>query len=277
MPQLDNVLQFFNPSNLPYALLVGVLAAVLVRLMDRGFDRLAEAFPTQRMRLHRLDTLVRFTVYSGAVVIALSSLVHVPAEGLLAISGAVVVVVGLALKDVGASALAGLTVLLDASFQVGDRISFGGVYGDVVEIGLRSVRVRTLDDNMVTIPSSRFLTDIVASANAGALDAMVLIPFHIAADADHSVAMELVRDAVTASKFVNMHRPVDVLVSTLLTENSVCIVITAKAYVFDVRYEKAFASDVTDMVLRAFRRQGVRPPGMFTPQSQASLEAFTSA
>ncbi len=261
MPQgLDNILRFFNPAALPYALLVAAVAAVVVRVLDRTFDRLADTFTTQRMRLHRLDTLTRFAVYSVAGFIALSSLVHLTAEGLFALSGAFAVILGFAFKDVGASALAGLTVLVDSSFQVGDRISFGSWYGEVVDIGLRSVRVRTLDDNLVTIPSNRFLTEVVASANAGALDAMVVMPFPIAADADHSAAMTIVREAVTASKYINMHRPVEVLVAAKLTGAYPYTEVTAKAYVFDIRHERAFASDVTDMVLRTFKAARIRPP-----------------
>ena len=278
MPQgLDNVLQFFNPSNIPYALVVVALAAVFVRLLDRLFERLALAFTSRRMLFHRLDTVVRFAVYSVAVILAISSVVHVTSESLLALSGAFAFLLAFAFKDAGSSALAGLGILLDGSFQVGDRISFEGWYGDVVEIGLRSVRVQTLDDNMVTIPSSKFLTSVVASANAGALDAMVVMPFLIAGDADHARAMDIVRDAVTASKYVNMRRPVTTRVAAKLTGAYVCTEVTSKAYVFDVRHEQAFASDVTDRVLTAFRRNGIRPPVVSLLSAQLPAEALTSA
>ena len=278
MPQgLDTALKFFNPANIPYALLVGTIAFVVVRLLDRGFERLAETFASRRMLFLRLDTISRFAVYSLAGFVAVSSIVHVTKEGLFALSGTFIVVLGFAFKDIGASALAGLTVLIDKSFQVGDRISFAGYYGEVVDIGLRSVRVRTLDDNMVTIPSNKFLNEVVASANAGQLDAMVVMPFHIAADGDHAVAMDIVRDAVVASKYVNMRRPVEILVSVKLTGAYFCTEITAKAYVFDVRYEKAFASDVTDMVLRAFREAQIPAPVVALSGFQPAAEALTSA
>lgn len=278
MPEgVDNVLQFFNPANIPYALLVAASAMIVVRLLDRVFDRLADAFVGRRMLFHRLDTIARFAVYTVAVIVAVSSVLHITQEGLWALSGTFALVLGFAFKDVGASALAGITILIDASFQVGDRISFGGWYGDVVDIGLRSVRVRTLDDNMVTIPSNKFLTEAVASSNAGALDAMVVMPFHIAADADHTQAMGVVREAVTASKYVNMNRPVQILVAAKVTGAYVCTEVTAKAYVFDVRREKPFASDVTDRVLRAFRQQGIRPPAVALATGQLSVEALTSA
>ena len=47
--------------------------------------------------------------------------------------------VGFATKDLVASLVAGLLVMFDRPFQVGDRVWFGGEYGDVLAIGLRSV------------------------------------------------------------------------------------------------------------------------------------------
>jgi small-conductance mechanosensitive channel len=158
--------------------------------------------------------------------------------------------------------MAGISILTNKPFQVGDRITFGGTYGEVTEIGLRTVRLVTLDDNRVTIPSNKFLTEAVASANAGALDCMVVMPFYIDARADHVHARHIIRDAVLASKYLYLGKPLSVLVSNRLTEQGRLIVeLTAKAYVFDTRFEKAFASDVTDRVLCAFREQKVALPG----------------
>ena len=40
----------------------------------------------------------------------------------------------------------------------------------------------TLDDNTITIPNSKFLSDITSSGNYGALDMQVVIDFYIGAD-----------------------------------------------------------------------------------------------
>ena len=75
-------------------------------------------------------------------------------------------------------------------------------------------------------------------------------------------AREIVRDAVTASKYVHLSKPVDLLLASTLLESHVATEITAKAYVYDVRFEKAFSTDVTDRVLRAFRAEGIHPPAL---------------
>ncbi|MEO1175064.1 MAG: mechanosensitive ion channel domain-containing protein, partial [Myxococcota bacterium] len=159
--------------------------------------------------------------------------------------------------------LAGISILTNKPFQVGDRIAFGGYYGEVKEIGLRTVRLVTLDDNLVTIPSNKFLTEAVASANAGELDCMVVMPFFIAATADHLRASEIVRESILASKYLFLGKPLVVLISNQLTRDGrVYVELTAKAYVFDTQHEKAFGSDVTDRVLRAFKSERIPLPGV---------------
>lgn len=258
----SSLLEFLNPSAIPRALLVIAAAIVIVRFLDRTLRRLATRFTRQRLIIGQATAIVAFLGYSAAGIAAFGMVFNLSPEALLAISGTVAVTVGFALKDVAASFLAGISILTNKPFQVGDRISFGEYYGEVKEIGLRTVRLVTLDDNLVTIPSNRFLTEAVASANAGELDCMVVMPFFISASADHVRAAEIVREAILASKYLFLGKPLVVLLSNQVTRDGrVYIELTAKAYVFDTQHEKAFGSDVTDRVLRAFRAEHIALPG----------------
>ena len=258
MGESSQFLEFFDPAGLPFAIGVIAGAIVLVRLVNRLSGRLAERVAKRRLVIKQVATLFDFAAYGAAMIWAATSLFNLSQEAVFALSGTLAVAGGLALKDFASSFMAGISILTNKPFQVGDRISFGGYYGEVVEIGLRTVRLVTLDDNLVTIPSNKFLTDPVASANAGALDCMVVIPFYLRADADVARAKSIVRDAVHASRYLFLRKPVVILLSTQLTEEGrSVIVVTAKAYVYDARYEKAFAADVTERALEALRKDDV--------------------
>lgn len=255
------LLDFFNPRALPVALLVLVGTAIAARLLARGSDKLAHRMPSRRLVIKQVNTIIAFFAYAAAAVVAFTNVFKLSQEAILALSGTIAVAAGLALKDVAASFMAGIAILITKPFQVGDRITFAGYYGEVREIGMRNVQLVTLDDNLVTVPTSKFLTDPVASANAGALDCMVVVDFFIAAAADHRRAMEIVNDAVLASKYLYLGKPFTLLVSNELRHDArVVVQLRAKAYVFDARYEKAFASDITDRVLAAFRHEGIALP-----------------
>jgi len=165
-----------------------------------------------------------------------------------------------AFKDLLASLMAGVILLIDEPFQVGDRITFGVHYGEVADIGLRSVRLVTLDDNLVTIPNAVFLTEAVASANAGQLDCMVVIPLYIGAAESFYRARRLAYEAAVTSRYVYLEKPVVTQITDEFLGERFVTVIRIKAYVFDARYETSFVSDVTERVKIAFRAHGVRTP-----------------
>jgi len=63
--------------------------------------------------------------------------------------------IGLAAKDTLAHMISGFTLMLDQPFRIGDRIQLsGGQIGDVADIGLRSTRIKTLDNQLLVIPNS---------------------------------------------------------------------------------------------------------------------------
>ena len=174
--------------------------------------------------------------------------------------GTVGVAVGFALKDLRGSLIAGVILLVDEPFQVGDRVAFGDSYGEITEIGLRSVRLVTLDDNLVTIPNNLFLTQSVASANAGALDCMVVMTFYIAAAEDYRKARRLAHEATSTSRYTYLSKPIVTLIADEFLGERFVTVLRVKAYVFDARYEKAFATDVTERVKEAFAAHGILSP-----------------
>ena len=252
------VLDFVDPGALPLALLVLVGTVVVLRLVRRSANALAERRLERRLAIKQTTTLIEFAAYAVSGLFAASLVVELSAQAVLALSGTLALAGGFLLKDLGESVVAGLSILVSRPFQVGDRITFGGHYGEVREIGLRTVRLVTLDDNLVTIPSAKLLTEPVASANAGQLACMVVIPFYIGPSADHRRATEIVEDAVLSSRFLDLKRPRKVLLRIELHEKTgVVIELCAKAYVFDARHEKDFASDVTDRVLTSFREAGI--------------------
>jgi small-conductance mechanosensitive channel/CRP-like cAMP-binding protein len=94
-------------------------------------------------------------VYLTAIAIILNSVLGLPVRGLLATSGIVAIVVGLALQSTLADVFAGIATGLEQPFRVGDRISISDHAGGVVvEMNWRAIRIQTDDDDLATIPNS---------------------------------------------------------------------------------------------------------------------------
>ena len=256
----QELIQFLDLDALPLGIAILVLGLLLAELGARTLDNVGERFNDRRLLVKRVGVLFRFGIYFGTALIAASAVLDLSNEAELALSGTLIVAGGWALKDVAASLLSGIVLLVDQPFQVGDRISFDGYYGEVTKIGLRSVRLVTLDDNLVTIPTSRFQTASVASANAGALDCMVVIPFYVGAGEDFVTARRLIAEVTATSRYVFLDKPLVTLVADEFLGERFVTVIRVKAYVLDARWEKAFASDVTTRVKLALREADILTP-----------------
>lgn len=59
----------------------------------------------------------------------------------------------LAAQDTIKNLFGGITLFFDRPFHIGDRIKIDNVDGYVLDIGLRSLRIRTLDNRLITIPN----------------------------------------------------------------------------------------------------------------------------
>jgi len=254
------LLQFLRVDGIVPALLVLVAAWALAGFLTRTFGRLSGRFPDRRLLLNQSKAILRLVVFAIGIGAAVSLLFRLSNEALLALGGTIAVAVGFAFKDLMASMIAGIIILIDRPFQVGDRVSFGGYYGEIVEIGLRTVRLVTLDDSLITIPNNKFLTDPVSSGNAGALDMLIQVDFHIGLDQDLALAKRLVGEALTASRFAYLEKPWTVVVSPVVLGTVPALRLRAKVYVLDVRYEKALETDVTEQVIGAFVERSIRPP-----------------
>ncbi|RII27853.1 MAG: mechanosensitive ion channel protein MscS [Geobacter sp.] len=70
--------------------------------------------------------------------------------------------IGMAAKDTLAHVISGFTLMIDRPFRIGDRIQLaGGQMGDVADIGLRSTKIRTLDNTLLIIPNSDLCNTIL--------------------------------------------------------------------------------------------------------------------
>ncbi|MCO4794014.1 MAG: mechanosensitive ion channel family protein [Bacteriovoracaceae bacterium] len=67
----------------------------------------------------------------------------------------------MAAKDTVSNFFGGVTVFVDKPFKIHDRIKINGIDGTVIEIGLRSTRIKTLERRIVTIPNAKFADGIV--------------------------------------------------------------------------------------------------------------------
>jgi small-conductance mechanosensitive channel len=257
---IAKISELFQIDKIIFLIISFVLLAGSVRLVGHFISTLSEKIPSKRILFLQVVTIFNFFMYIFGGTILFYSILNPPKELMLAVGGSAAVAIGFSLKDLMASLFAGVILLFDRPFQVGDRVSFGEYYGEIKSLGLRAVRLKTLDDNLVTIPNAKFITDAVASGNAGALDMMIVTDFYVALDADVDLAQDIAYETAVTSRFVYLKKPVSITLTEVEIANRLALRIRVKAYVLDVYYEQSFKTGLTKGVLSLFSKFNIKRP-----------------
>ncbi|MDE0358238.1 MAG: mechanosensitive ion channel [Gammaproteobacteria bacterium] len=241
-----------------WSLVIIVVFHFLIRALAWILETLAERSVRRRLTFKWLIPITRMALWGIAAYLILRTVFRVDAQGLLAASAALGLALGIAAQDLLKNVFGGLIVVFDQPFQVGDKISVGGTYGEVVSIGLRSTRIVTADDNLVTVPNSQVVEEQVANANAGQLNCQVVTDLYLPGRVDERKAREIAFEAAVTSRYVFLNKPIVVLVGDEFRTTFVTRV-RVKAYVLDPRFEFLMQSDITERARDGFRAAGLMP------------------
>ena len=97
--------------------------------------------------------ILKFLIFSlGAV--AILQIWDINVSAFIASLGLGGLAFALAAKDTASNLFGGLSILADKALKIDDWIKVDGVEGTVEEIGLRTIKVRTFEKSLVTIPNS---------------------------------------------------------------------------------------------------------------------------
>lgn len=100
---------------------------------------------------------------------------------LFASAGIAGIAVALAAKDTLANFFGGISIFLDKTYKVGEYIILdSGERGEVVEIGIRSTRIKTRDDVIVTIPNSIIANSKIINESAPIPRFRIRVPVGVA-------------------------------------------------------------------------------------------------
>ena len=113
--------------------------------------------------------------------------------------------------------IAGVAVALAAQdvlpFRVGDWVKVSGQFGEVLQIGPRSTRIKTLDSQLMTIPNSKIAGDAVINFSAPQEYMLIRLKIGVAYGSDVELVKKTMKDAVdnvfAATPYLSHDEPVE--------------------------------------------------------------------
>lgn len=256
----EKIEQIQNLISLSAILLIcGILLATyfIVRLLVSIIDNLSERATSYRLALKRLVPVSRILIWSLSIYIIIAGIIDPPLETVIAVTASIGIAVGLASQDILKNVFGGFMIILDRPFQVGDKIQVGDHYGEVLQIGLRSTRLVTPDDSVVSLPNGEVISNSVSNANSGALNCQVVAEIYLPAQVDIELAKQIAYKAAISSRYVYLKKPVVIIAKNEVHEKNYVIKLRVKAYVLDIRFEFLFQSDMTEQIVRECSSRGM--------------------
>jgi small-conductance mechanosensitive channel len=106
--------------------------------------------------------IAKYLIWFVAFLIILTIL-EIDITPFLAAAGIVGLAIALAAQDILSNFFGGAIIAVDKPFKLHDRIQIDQYYGDVISVGPRSTRVRTLDNQIVTIPNAKVVDSFIVN------------------------------------------------------------------------------------------------------------------
>lgn len=182
-----------------------IILFIALRITNRLFRRAhrrIEAAGREVRHLRYLRYVVRGIIYFTCIGSVLNQIPGLDSmfTSLLAGSGILAVVVGIASQEAVGNIVSGALILLFKPFKVGDLVRYVSMdtTGTVEEIGLRHTTIRTFENKRLLIPNSLMNSNIVENASYEEASVSICLDIAITYESDTALAMSAMAEAIAA-------------------------------------------------------------------------------
>jgi small-conductance mechanosensitive channel len=253
LKEFSNILA---PAQIVKAAVVIAMAWISIHFLRILLEKLAKQFNKYRLQISRLFPILRLFIWTSAIGFIILGVLRPSENVVLAVLASSGIAVGLAAQDMIRNVFAGIMMLFNPPFGVGDMVRVAGHYGEVISLNLNVTRLRTFDDNVVVIPNAEVFKQAVSNANSGELTEMVVTEFALPATVDVQAVKALAWKAAASSPYTYLKKPISVLVQDRF-DHTFLSTFKIKAYVLDIRLERILASDIMERVKTELAEQGI--------------------
>ena len=212
--------------------------------------------------LPMVNRFVRFIVIAIGILLAMTHL-GLQIAPLLAGAGVAGLALSLAAKDTLSNLIAGVLLIMDRPFQVGDRIELWnapretGTWGDVIEIGLRATKIRNPDNLVVVVPNNEIMRRDIINYTMSGEDIRLRIPFSCAYESDIERAKVLLKEAANEVQGVKLD-PAPIVIVRGFGPSEVNLQL--RVWIQEARNRRRIADEITEKSMVKFADAGIEIP-----------------
>jgi Small-conductance mechanosensitive channel len=216
--QAKEVQAYVDPvENLIYLILVIFIATLADGILKSFIDWYLEDFAAKSDSLLD-DTLFPILRKAGAVVIYFIAVTVILGQfkvnltGFLATAGVASLAIAFGAQETLANVIAGISILIDRSIHVGERVELrDGLIGDVVEIGLRSTRIMSLDQRLIIVPNKEIAGNRLINWSQPDPTTKVKLKIGVAMDEDLGRVKQIISAVCSGESMLSKKEPASIV------------------------------------------------------------------
>lgn len=199
---MDTFFEFYNSlppivPNILMALLIFLGSIFLARFLRRLLDKMLLARGIDPETSILLGQLLYWSILVFGIITALQRFFDVSA--FLAGLGILGFTIGFALQEIMQNFVAGMILLVQQPFDIGNFVTTSNYSGTIVAINMRTTELKTLDGRLIIIPNAQVLSNPIENYSRADL-LRVDLPVGVSYDTDLDLARAAIMDALPAVK-----------------------------------------------------------------------------
>jgi MscS family membrane protein len=274
IPYLGGMIYVFmvlSMTWLAYGLVKGITRWYLARFAPKTGGTLDnELIPA-------FELLLKVLLIFVAVTVVLSHY-HVDLKALLGAAGLASLVLALAAQDTISNMIGGFAIMVDRPFRLGDRIELtNGRMGDVQEIGLRSTKILSPDNNLYIVPNSEIAKSSVINHSYPDERVQVKQKLTVSYGTDIARVKDILLEACRSHPLVLSQPPPAALLAEL---GDAALHLHLIFWIGDFRTRGRVLDDIQTAVYERFEREGIKtssPKEVLIAGSTADLPRVASS
>ena len=195
---MEKFLEVFLSPKVIGPIITIIVVLIFYRILKKIIKKIFN-FKTKRIKHNKQITLMNFFINVARVIcfviaaVIILGIYGVETSAIITSLGAVTVVLGLAFQDLLKDFIAGISFILENSYNVGDWVTINGFKGEVVSLGMKTTRVKAYEGQILIINNGA-ITEVI---NHNAANSLAIVDVRIPYEADTEKAEKILSDLCT--------------------------------------------------------------------------------
>lgn len=251
------------PTELIKTTIVLTITFIVVRVFDVLIEVIGKKITAKTQSTIDDDLLPLIHGFSRVLLWVIGFLIVLSEWGIeiapfLASLGIAGIAIGFALQDSLKNIFGGISLILDKTFKKGDIIKTeSGVMGIVYDIGLRSTRIKTWDNQIVTIPNGNLSVTNIENWVQPDLSIRIVINFGVEYGSEIEKVKKLVMDIIKKNKHVSKE-PAPQLLFTDMADSA--LTFSLRFFVSDIAVKLSTEEEVRIKIYNALNKAKIGIP-----------------